>query len=248
MGSLPAMTPAERMRRAQHKREKLLAFLSSEGWTDLKTAGLLLDVTPKSLSRLFLKMQAEGLLAREEISLGTSKTVIWGITATGIVCCNSAEIDAAEHQLGRLRGANLPHHLGIQQLRIKAERAGWTNWKPGRLFYKTGLPVVPDAVATDPAGIITAIELERNVKSAARRAEVLSGHVMCMVKNTGRECSTFLTDVVIHNACKRYTCRRNTSKRLQETRNLQTHTASVSGFVALNISQRRFNVWATYGF
>jgi len=182
MGSLPAMTPAERMRRAQHKREKLLAFLSSEGWTDLKTAGLLLDVTPKSLSRLFLKMQAEGLLAREEISLGTSKTVIWGITSTGIVCCNSAEIDAAEHQLGRLRGANLPHHLGIQQLRIKAERAGWTNWKPGRLFYKTGLPVVPDAVATDPAGIITAIELERNVKSAARRAEVLSGHVMCMVK------------------------------------------------------------------
>jgi len=182
MGTLPSMTPAERAARSAEKREQLLAFLASEGWTDIPTAALLLQVQAKSLSRMLLKMQDEGLIVREEITVGPLKKCIWGITPTGIVVCEAAPINSAEHQPGRLRGANLPHHTGVQQLRIRAERAGWTNWQPGRAFYKSGLPVVPDAVATDPAGIVTAIELERHIKSTHRRAVVLAGHVICIVQ------------------------------------------------------------------
>lgn len=180
--ALPRLTPAQRMARKTEKEQQLLHLLASgEGWIDTVNSALLWSLSSDAAATTLRAMCRDHLLVREEIATGP-RTVypIYGITPDGIAACSSAAIDAAEHQLGRLQPTGMPHSLAVQRVRIAAVAAGWSTWRAGRLLYRAGLPVVPDAVAVDLRGKVTAIELERNVKSLKRRREVISGHVLAM--------------------------------------------------------------------
>ena len=183
--NIPTLTPDERKSRNAAKREKMLAFIASETWTDIATAAMLLNVSTNTAGVLLRALERDGLLKRETIPTGTPRAVwiVFGITPTG-VNRSTASIASPEHQLGRLKSANIAHSLAVQRVRIIAERAGWRDFVPGRALYKKGLglPIIPDALATDPQGRRVAIELERNVKSATRRAEVISGHVVAIAQ------------------------------------------------------------------
>lgn len=179
---LPKLTPAQRLARKAEKEQRLLAFLASDdGWTDIANAARLWNLSPDAAATTLRAMQRDRLVVREDIATGPRATYpIYGITPDGIAACATASVAAPEHQLGRLQPANMPHSLAVQLVRIAAEAAGWSAWRAGRLLYRAGLPVVPDALAVDAHGRQTAMELERNVKSLKRRREVLSGHVLAM--------------------------------------------------------------------
>lgn len=183
MTNLPILTPAERAARAGEKREQLLAFLAGEAWTDITTAALLLGVSANAAATTLRAMARDELIEREEIANGPrAKAIIWGITANGIAACSNAPVTTQEHRRGRLSATYLPHTIGVQRLRIIAERAGWRDWIPGRALYKAGLLVVPDALGTDAQGLRVAIELERNVKNFKRRSEVIAGHILAIAQ------------------------------------------------------------------
>lgn len=178
---LPPMTPAQRIARKAEKERRLLAFLISELWTDNDNAALLWGLSADASATTLRAMCRDRLVVRDDILIGPRAIYpIFGITPDGIAACDGAPLDAAEYQLGRLQPTHLPHALAVQRLRIVAEGSGWTAWRAGRLLYGTRLPVVPDALAIDPRGRVTAIEMERNVKSLKRRREVISGHVLAM--------------------------------------------------------------------
>ena len=178
---LPAMTPAQRLARKAEKEQSLLSFLVSELWTDNDNAALLWRLSTDTSATTLRAMCRDRLIVRDDIATGPRAVYpIFGITPDGIAACSGAPVDTAEYQVGRLQATHLPHALAVQRLRIAAEASGWSTWRAGRLLYGTRLPVVPDALAVDPLGKITAIEMERNVKSLKRRREVISGHVLAM--------------------------------------------------------------------
>lgn len=182
MSNLPNLTHSERIQRSTQKRQHLLNYLCSEGWTDIQTAALLLGLSDDATGTTLRAMLRDELVVREEIEVNSGIVTVWGIAPRGIAECHPSPSRLVEHQIGRLRGANIKHNLGVQRLRLVAQRAGWTDWLSGRSVHETSLPIYPDAIATDPAGFRVAIELERNVKSAKRRAEVLAGHVQVMAQ------------------------------------------------------------------
>lgn len=183
--ALPTLTPMERRARQAAKRQRLLAFLVGESWTDLSNAACLWHLSMDAAATTLRAMMRDRLIVREDIAVGVkARSAVYGITPDGIACCVDGPVDAVEFQLGRLHATNIAHHLAVQRVRIIAEAAGWKSWRPGRLLYGNALRVVPDALGVDRNGQVVAIELERNVKSLKRRREVLSAHVLTMAKKT----------------------------------------------------------------
>jgi hypothetical protein len=183
--ALPNLTPAERMARSEEKRQALLRFLASgETWTTSTVAARIWSLSPQATHASLRAMARDRLLVADKVKTGPrAVTMLWGITPDGIAECIDAAPTTAEYQIGRVAGANIPHTVCLQLARIKAESAGWTDWTPGAKLYSKGYPVVPDAVGARPDGKRVAIEIERNVKSAKRRQEVLSGHVLNIAQN-----------------------------------------------------------------
>uniref|UniRef100_E6PPW7 Uncharacterized protein n=1 Tax=mine drainage metagenome TaxID=410659 RepID=E6PPW7_9ZZZZ len=67
----------------------------------------------------------------------------------------------------------LAHTIGLQQMKIKAARAGWTGWQSGDRLAKFDADSRPDATAIDAAGTVWCIEFERTIKTSARYESIL---------------------------------------------------------------------------
>lgn len=103
--------------------------------------------------------------------LGLSPTALfYGITPHGLALVN--ETERPYFELGRMNASYVPHHLATQTARLTAEAAGWTNWQPGKILYKTGLLKVPDALCVTLDHRKVAIEIERNIKTKKRYEEI----------------------------------------------------------------------------
>jgi hypothetical protein len=105
---------------------------------------------------------------------------IYGITAHGLaISCADPRLKAFE--IGKTNPSWVPHHLESQFVRIRAERAGWKDWIPGKvLMLNTNadrLKKLPDSLASRPDGRKVAIEVERFVKSRKRLAVVVGEHL-----------------------------------------------------------------------
>ena len=176
-----SMTYAQKQERAANKRRLLLDFLASgESYTSPAIVAELLQTTERTARRFLNSLSEEKILRADLKAVPFSNLKIYGLTAHGIGITANAHPKCREFFTGSLNPNYLAHHLTGQQIRIKLERAGWSNWVPGKLLYVDNalrLKKLPDALATRPDGQRCAIEVERFCKSQKRMALIIAEHL-----------------------------------------------------------------------
>jgi len=183
---IPKMTYEERQARAQAKKDIILGFLASgEVYTSVVVASQVMAASPSAAERTLTSLVRDGALKFESHMVGSRKMHLYGITPHGLALMD--RFDRPYFQLGRTNSAYIPHHLETQRARLAAEEAGWTDWTPGKLLHSQGLKKIPDAIATSPAGVRVAIEIERHIKTPKRYEEIISAHLQSISKKLWRE-------------------------------------------------------------
>jgi len=180
-----SMTHAEKQARAAVKRRVLLAFLASgEVYTTLSIAAELLQSSERTALRLLQKLAEEKLIKVDENVMSHSSLKLYGISAHGMAMTESAHPSAKPFALNRTNPNSVPHHTNCQLIRIRAERAGWTDFVPGKLLMVNNsarLKKLPDFLMTRPDGRRVAGELEHWVKSRKRMVDIISAHLVQIV-------------------------------------------------------------------
>jgi hypothetical protein len=105
--------------------------------------------------------------------------MIWGITPHGLALTPSADPAGRYFEPSKLSLERVPHQIALQNIRLDAEAAGWTEWTRGEALGKSP-PIRPDALVRRPDGNIVAVECERTIKTAKRYQKVLSEHLRAM--------------------------------------------------------------------
>jgi hypothetical protein len=201
--------PKTRAARAQEKVRLVLRFLRDECWTTAEIAAQVLGVQYPAAHRTLHQMQRDHYLKSEELVLYSRdwkpspehapaqattegaavkrltgrKVVIWGITAHGLAYAWDLAEDVVERpafEVGRTSPTYIAHYVGIQRLRVVAERAGWQSWCVGKFLMNTGLDKVPDGEAIDPTGARVAVEFEREIKTAKRYQAIVGAYLVAL--------------------------------------------------------------------
>lgn len=185
-GALPAMTHAQRLARAEDKRSALLSFLASgEVWTVIDVAAQVMGVSRRRAMDALAAMERDHLITSETLCVASRATALYGITPHGAAVADAFDCTAFEK--GRTNPSWVEHRVAGQRMRLSAEAEGWTNWTPERTIRvraaAEGWRKLPDAVATSPAGDVTAIEVERHCKTPKRYAELWLAYLQDMKAN-----------------------------------------------------------------
>lgn len=181
--TIPQMTHAQRLARAQGKRSALLAFLASgEVWTVAEVAAQVMGVSRRRAQDALAGMERDALIGSETLPVGSRPTTLYGITPHG--CAVADAFESPFFEKGRTNPSWVEHRVAGQRMRLAAEAAGWRDWLPERsLRVRAGLEgwkKIPDAVATSPAGEVVAIEIERHCKTPKRYAELWLAYLQDM--------------------------------------------------------------------
>ena len=177
------LPPAERKRRGEENRQAILTFLRDERWTHIDVIQALLGhKSPQAIYRILGKMAVEGLVSKAEIPVAYNRPVaIWGITVHGLAMSwglDEAVEPRKPFEPSKVAPTMMQHKVDLQLLKVRALRSGWASWIDGSLLgWRKSEWKVPDAVAIDPQGRKTAIEVERTVKSKKRYAEIIVSHL-----------------------------------------------------------------------
>lgn len=180
----PARSHAENLTRAAEKRTAILEFLDGEVYTTATIVSDLLACSRPTANRTLSSMVKARELKSEPHFVEGHKVFVYGITQHGLALANGS---GKAFELGRTSSAYIPHHIQTQRARLSAERAGWTNWKPGKTLYNQNLKKVPDAIGTSAAGLIIGVEIECHVKSSRRLEEIVAAHLQSVSKSLWRE-------------------------------------------------------------
>lgn len=178
------MSPQERQQRSAEKRAAVLGFLASgEQWSTLSVIAELLQTSERNALRLLQKLVEEKLLKVDDRVLPHLRLKLYGISAHGLAVVG-ADVNMKAFAIGRTNPSFVQHHLESQLIRIRAEKAGWTNWTPGKVLFvenSTRLKKLPDSLANRPDGRRVAVEIERYVKSPKRLTDVMGLHLQQIV-------------------------------------------------------------------
>ena len=177
---------ADRKQRVLQKRMLVLRFLRQEIWSSQDILGGVMGVESRTAAHKNLaRLEDEGLIRRHRVDgLGGGSITLWGITSHGQALAFDpvSETPVASYfEPTRVAEITIRHALDLQRLRLEGERAGWRDWVNGdRLpeLLKGGKR--PDAMATSPAGLKTAIEIERTIKTSKRYEQILSSYLMAL--------------------------------------------------------------------
>jgi hypothetical protein len=116
--------------------------------------------------------------------LGGGALTLWGITAHGQAMAFVPETEmplAAYFEPGKVAEPTIKHGLDLQWLRVCGERAGWHGWINGdRLPKLLSGGKRPDAIAVSPDGQMTALEIERTIKTTKRYEQILASYLMAL--------------------------------------------------------------------
>jgi hypothetical protein len=192
------LAPAERKARTNAKRTAILRHLRNEIYTTREAVQELLGVAPTPAKMTLAAMARDGLLTMAQVECPNGwRPYLWGITPQGqAMAFDPATEQPAERvfEPGRVGLTVVRHTITIQLCRIKAERAGWTNWQAGdRLAKWEKGQGRPDAIATSPSGERLALEIEHTLKTKKRMETVLWDRLrQIKVGNFERVC--WLTD------------------------------------------------------
>lgn len=180
----PPLTKVEQQARNQEKRDKIIAFLASEGYTTTPVAADVMGVTPNRAGQTLRAFARDGLLVSEKVMVKGREIPIYGLAPLGAAL--SPDPGTKPHSRGRIDASRVMHRIDSQTIRAKGEGAGWTAWRSERDLLaqaladrEAGAPwrKVPDAVAIRPDGRRMAIEIERNVKSPKRYADLIVAYL-----------------------------------------------------------------------
>ncbi|MES9844889.1 MAG: MobC family replication-relaxation protein [Candidatus Sedimenticola sp. 6PFRAG5] len=177
------LPPDQRQARVAEKRRMVLRFMRDETWTHVDVLQELLAFkNVQNVNSTLRPMERDGLLKRVSVDMTYGRSItIWGITTTGQAYAFELDEpleDRPGFEPSKIKPSTLQHRIDLQLARVRAEKAGWTNWEPGHLLGKRMSGVkLPDAIATDPQGQRVAIEIERTIKSRKRYSEILVSHL-----------------------------------------------------------------------
>lgn len=184
---LPVMTYEERLARSETKKTLMLAFLAGgEVFSTIPILARVACCSTSTAERTLKQLEKEVAIKREAHFVEGRKINIFGITSHGLAMTD--EFEAPAFSLGRTSSNFISHHIRTQVAHLAAEAAGFTNWVPGKLLYKTGLLKVPDALVTFPDGkTIVAIEVENHCKSSKRLQQILGQYLQDIAQGHMRE-------------------------------------------------------------
>ena len=179
---------SERNERAGAKRRAALRFFRDEIYSVPATIGTLWGVQERGTRATLSSMEKDGLIKRHSLLIapGMPPMTVIGITQHG----QSMAFDIAAGEVpskrsfepGRYSLVQLAHRLDIQHLRIKAEATKRVaKWTPGHAL---DIPVAkskkikrPDAEVKDFSGKVSAVEVERYLKSVQRYKSILENYL-----------------------------------------------------------------------
>ena len=189
----------ERERIKAEKEDKILNFLLDESFSTSSIIAELLKVTQTTAYRTLRKMEVDSLVKMHSVGLDlgrTGKQTIWGLTPTGALMAadlNSESFKVDFYEVGKVKPSTMAHSLALQRVKVIALSNGYREWKSSRKVQQmangersTWLQV-PDALSFSPKGHLTAIELERTVKTPKRYNEILSNYASMISNNTVAE-------------------------------------------------------------
>ncbi len=173
--------PQARAERAQAKRTAVLRFLTDEVWTSSVILGRVAGVGARqAVHRLLTTMEREATIRRASAPVLAGQGVtLWGITPHGLALAPEANPIGAYFEPSKLALERVPHHLGLQALRLQAEGVGWIEWMRGERLGKD-VSIRPDALVRRPDGHMVAIEYERTIKTPKRYQRIVAEHLRAM--------------------------------------------------------------------
>lgn len=152
----------------------LLAHTRDAGFVSACLASALLNKSLSCAYKLLNRLETKGLLRKHHLS--DLRLTVWGATETGILLSWQEEEQICirrAFQPSKLSPISVMHELDLQLAKIKAERAGWRDWRFGHLL-KGQLSKRPDAIVVCPRGYRHFLELERHSKSVKRLQQIMS--------------------------------------------------------------------------
>lgn len=187
-------SPSDRAARIALKRFSLLRFLRLNLYTIADIVGLLLNISSRQgVHTTLLAMERDGLLRRETVDANNRHWTLWGITPHGQALAfdpaNNEQPESKYFEAGRVGLSVLAHTLELQRLSIRADRAGWTDWRLGdRLGKWQAGQSRPDALVQSPAGVVYAVECERTIKTVKRYEAILVDRLQAIKRGDFAHC------------------------------------------------------------
>lgn len=179
-------SPSDRMARKEEKEQQILRFLRDQIWSTPEILGEVANVKARqTIHKTLTRMEKQDLIARHCFETLGGKKTVWGITNQGQICAFDPNADEAPNQNyfdpSRVAETTAHHHIGIQRIRLAAEKNGWSNWVDGNTLKASNKDGKrPDALFTSPGGSRFAIEFERSFKTIKRYEVILSIYLQAL--------------------------------------------------------------------
>lgn len=170
----------DRMARQAARHARVLHFLRDETWTAAHVIRELLKGSPALVSKTMQQLKKLGHVTEHRTE--GCRSTLWGITTHGLAHAWDADESMAIRSYfepSRLSALAIPHRLDVQRARLRAEDAGWSDWRPENIL-PAGMVKRPDALVVDPNGQVIAVELERHIKTLKRYEAVFAAYLQAI--------------------------------------------------------------------
>src|SRR6266568_8180653 len=189
---MPLLPRQQTRDRNREKTLRVLRFLRTSIYSTADLLGEVMGVKSRDgIHKSLMGMEKKGLLRRQRFHEFTGTFTLWGITPAGQQAClqEAEEPVTIFFNIAKVSLARLQHYLSMQQIRIRAEAAGWHDFvycDRRQVFKddtedsikKTNHEIRPDLLAVTPHNRKVAIESERLMKWPPRYKEhVLPAHI-----------------------------------------------------------------------
>lgn len=175
---IPAHQQKERIAR---KRDTLLKFLASEGFSSLPILAEVLQLGKPATCKTLQQLARLDMVSSMDVPAGAGLLKVYFLTAHGrAMAADPAEIgrDWRDADVSRVAPRTIGHALDCQRLRLTLEASGWADWKTDRQLHAMQLPKIPDGLARTPNGQLAAVEVERTIKTKKRYQAILAEYIL----------------------------------------------------------------------
>jgi len=181
MSSTLINDPRIRGVRIEKKRLAVQAWLALHTWSTAEVLGLVMGIASRqAVHQTLAAMIRDGLMRRAEIQTSYGRAVlVFGFAPHGAAMSVSPGVPPTKSlEPSKIRVTTMEHELDVQRLHLRAQRAGWKDWRLGDAEFSRSEAKYADAVGVRQDGQKVAIEVERTVKTIKRYGEILVAHLV----------------------------------------------------------------------